>query len=90
MVDEADGLQQPEELDASHLSPSRRKVVLIAAAVVVVALAIAFGVFRAISAGIESAAPRAADYLSPQGEKGAGAPPPAAPAPSEAPQVPGL
>ena len=90
MTDEGAGQERFEELDTNVTSASRRKIVLIAAAVIVVALAITLGVFLAISAGIESAAPRAADYLSPEDEQGGEAPPPPAPPPSEVPQVPGL
>lgn len=90
MPGEPDAPERLDDLSASLVPTSRRKVVLLAVAVVVVALAIAFGVFQAISAGIESAAPRAADYLSPEAEPGEAPPPRSPPAPSEAPPVPGL
>ena len=74
------------------LPASRRKVVALAALIVVVALTLVIAVFQAISAGINSAAPKAADYFSPdEQQRGAASQQPPAPAtPPDVPRAPGL
>ena len=82
--------KQVSGLDAGFAPASKRKVVLLAVAIVVIALGITFGVFQAISAGIESAAPKAAGYLAPEAQGSGDAPRPTPPPSPQIPRAPGL
>lgn len=80
-----------EATDAAFVATSRGKIATVAGAIVVVALALALAVFYAISTAIDSVAPKAADYLSPEDkERGSEQPPRAPPPPREIPRAPGL